>query len=137
MFRRKSMRFPLVFFVVVAITLAAALPAVGQQAIRPDDGVWPDIALVEVASGFVRPVHVTHAGDGSGRLFVVEQNGRIRVVKDGIVWPAPFLDISERVSCCSERGLLSVAFPPDFALSKQYFYVNYTNADGTTVIARA
>ena len=55
---------------------------------------------------------MTSARDGSGRLFVVEQRGRVKIVKDGAVLPTPFLDISDRVSCCGERGLLSIAFPP-------------------------
>jgi glucose/arabinose dehydrogenase len=85
-------------------------------------------------------VHLTHAGDGSGRVFIVEQAGRIRIVRDGTLKPTPFLDLSsagtDRVLCCGEQGLLSVAFPPGFA-SKGYFYVNYTRKpDGATVVAR-
>ena len=93
---------------------------------------WPGIRLV---GDIEKPVQVTNARDGSGRLFVVEQTGRIRILKEGDVMTAPFLDISERVSCCHERGLLNVAFPPKYG-SKGYFYVNYTNTDGDTVIAR-
>src|SRR4030095_15339060 len=66
---------------------------------------------------------------------VVEQEGRIRIVKSQTLLSTPFLDISARVSCCGERGLLSVAFPPNYA-NKGHFYVNYTNNDGNTVIAR-
>ena len=93
---------------------------------------WPQIDL---RGNLELPVQITNAGDGSGRLFVVEQMGRIRVISDGNLLPTPFLDISEQVSCCHEQGLLSVAFPPEFA-KKQYFYVNYTNTEGNTVIAR-
>ena len=97
---------------------------------------WPTLAFNRVATGFEKPVHVTHAGDGSARLFVVEQPGRIRIIgPDGTVLPKAFLDISERGSCCGERGLLSVAFPADYA-NQGYFYVNYTNRDGDTVVAR-
>jgi len=89
-----------------------------------------------VAGGFVQPVHVAHAGDGSGRIFVVEQGGRIRILDNGVVLPSPFLDISSKSVCCGEQGLLSVAFPPGFA-AKRYFYVNYTRTpDGATVVAR-
>jgi uncharacterized repeat protein (TIGR01451 family) len=95
----------------------------------------PDIALTRYVSGFDKPVHITNAGDGSQRLFVVEQEGLIRIVKNKTLLPKPFLDISARVSCCGERGLLSVAFPPGYA-NKGYFYVNYTNNDGNTVVAR-
>jgi glucose/arabinose dehydrogenase len=62
------------------------------------------------------------------------RNGRI--LDNGVVLPSPFLDISAKLVCCGEQGLLSVAFPPGFA-SKRYFYVNYTrNPDGATVVAR-
>jgi glucose/arabinose dehydrogenase len=102
----------------------------------PDPGSWPQISLSRVAGGFVLPVHVAHAGDGTGRVFVVEQGGRIRILDNGAVLPDPFLDISAGVACCGEQGLLSVAFPPGFD-SKRYFYVNYTRAgDGATVLAR-
>jgi hypothetical protein len=84
----------------------------------------PNLVLVLQASTLALPVHITHAGDGSGRLFVVEQAGRIRILKHGALLPTPFLDISDRASCCGERGLLSVAFPPGY-VSKGYFYVDY------------
>lgn len=93
------------------------------------------ISLNRVLSGFIQPTHITHAGDGTGRLFVVEQNGRIRVIRNGLLLDVPFLDIVSRVSCCGERGLLSVAFPPGFE-TKSYFYVNYTDLSGNTVLAR-
>lgn len=89
---------------------------------------WPQISLTPVVSGLDLPVHVTHAGDGSGRLFVVEQRGRIRIVENGILLDTPFLDIQARVRCCGERGLLSIVFPPDFDGSG-HFYVDYTLAD--------
>jgi glucose/arabinose dehydrogenase len=96
---------------------------------------WPEVVLAPQVSGLEIPVHITHAGDGSGRLFVVEQPGRIRIVQAGALLNTPFLDITDRVGCCGERGLLSVAFPPDY-LSKGHFYVNYTDGSGTTVVAR-
>jgi len=89
-----------------------------------------------MAGGFVLPVHIAHAGDNSGRIFVVEQAGQVRILDNGVALPAPFLDIASRLVCCGEQGLLSVAFPPGFA-SKRYFYVNYTRTpDGATVVAR-
>ena len=95
----------------------------------------PRFGLRKIAEGLKLPVHVTHAGDGSERLFVVEQEGRIRIVRNGASEETPFLDISGRVRCCGERGLLNVAFPPDYA-AKQYFYVSYTDKPGDTVISR-
>lgn len=96
---------------------------------------WPDIVLTKYAGGLSQPTHITHAGDGSGRLFVVEQRGKVRVIKDGVLQTAPFLDITGRVSCCGEQGLLSVAFPPGYT-SKGYFYVDYTDLSGDTIVAR-
>src|SRR5438132_8894704 len=93
---------------------------------------WPDLKFTKIASGAVNPDYVTGAGDGSGRLFVVEQHGRIRIADgNGGYLATPFLDISDRVSNATEQGLLSVAFPPGFATS-QHFYVNYTGANGDT-----
>jgi len=96
---------------------------------------WPNLAFTSVAVGVSGPVQITHAGDGRGRLFLVEQAGRILILKNGALQPIPFLDIMGRVSCCGERGLLSVAFPPDFATNGR-FYVDYTDKAGNTVIAR-
>lgn len=81
-------------------------------------------------------VQITHAGDGSGRLFAVEKLGRIYIVKDGLLLQTPFLDISERIGSEEPmQGLLSLAFPPSYPASGQ-FYVNYTDTDGTSVISR-
>ena len=84
-------------------------------------------------------VYLTHAGDGSGRVFLVEKEGRIWVVEaDGGIRRTPFLDISDIVdSGPTERGLLSVAFDPNFVQNGQ-FYVNYTSkaGNGDTVVAR-
>ena len=91
--------------------------------------------LKKVVAGLKLPVQVTHAGDGTGRIFVVEQEGRIRLIRNGIVEEIPFLDISKHVICCGERGAFNVAFPLDYS-AKQYFYVSYTNKAGDTVISR-
>ena len=96
---------------------------------------WPKIKTTPFASGFDRPVHLTHAGDGSGRVFVVEQRGRLRIVKNGEILPTPFLDIRDRVDCCSERGLLSLVFPDNYT-KKRYFYVYYIDLNKDTVVAR-
>jgi glucose/arabinose dehydrogenase len=86
---------------------------------------WPVISLNPVASGLIAPVYVTNAGDNSGRLFVVEQTGVIRIVHNGNLLTKPFLDISDRVRFNGEEGLLSLAFPPGYT-QKGYFYVYYT-----------
>jgi glucose/arabinose dehydrogenase len=94
-----------------------------------------ELSFRSIASELERPVHVTNARDGRDRLFIVEQEGRIRIVQNGQLLSTPFLNIASRISSRGEQGLLSVAFPPDYA-NKNYFYVNYTNRDGDTVIAR-
>ena len=117
--------------------------AVGSTLFKASATAWaggaaaelPTLALGTPVRGFSLPVGVTNADDGSGRIFVVEQGGRVRIVKNGALLAAPFLNISNRVSTGGERGLLGLAFPPDYA-RKGYFYVNYTNTAGNTVIAR-
>jgi len=94
------------------------------------------IDLQMVASGLEKPLFVTHAGDGSGRIFVVEQPGKIRILEEGELLPAPFLDISERVNDRSnEQGLLGLAFAPNFK-ETGFFFVNYTDENGATIVAR-
>lgn len=96
----------------------------------------PAINIELVADGFEQPVYLTHAGDGSGRLFVVERAGRVRVIQNGAVQPDSFLDITGLVqSKGQEQGLLSVAFHPNFPQDRRV-YVDYTNNKGDTVIAR-
>ena len=89
-----------------------------------------------VTSGLENPLFLTHAGDGSGRLYVVEQPGRIRLVEQGALSPVPFLDIVDRVLMDdAERGLLGLAFHPDYRRNGRFF-VNYTRwPDGATVVA--
>ena len=89
----------------------------------------------QLVGGLDLPVGLTNAGDGSGRLFVLEQAGLILIHQDGSLLPDPFLDIRDRASCCGERGLLGLAFHPDYS-DIGFFYVNYTDLNGDTVIAR-
>ena len=96
---------------------------------------WPAPALGKKIASVEKPTSITHANDGSNRLFLTEQAGRVVISRDGKQFKEPFLDIRKRVSCCGERGLLSVAFPPGYR-EKGYFYVNYTNRKGDTVVAR-
>ena len=92
-----------------------------------------------VATGFDQPLLVTHAGDGSNRLFVVEKAGIIRIVRGGVVQATPFLDIQSIVfSNGSEQGLLALAFHPNYQ-ANGYFYVvytDYTSPVGSIVLAR-
>ena len=93
-----------------------------------------ELDLQPVATGLSSPLGVTAAGDGSGRLFVIEQGGTIRIVEDGEVVSRPFLDVSDRVQAGGEQGLLGLAFHPGFADNGRLF-VNYTDTSGDTVIA--
>lgn len=97
----------------------------------------PVLSFTSVASGLTSPTVITHAGDGSGRLFVAEQGGTVRIVNSsGTLLSTPFLDISGRLVSGGEQGLLGLAFPPGFA-GKNYFYVHYTRAaDGAIVVSR-
>jgi len=112
----------------LAATVVAGLaPASSRAAIT--------LGLASVKTGFTRPVALANAGDGTGRLFVVEQGGRIRIItRAGVLLSTPFLDIRSRVSCCGERGLLGLAFHPSYK-SNGRFYVYYTDTGGSLVIA--
>ncbi len=92
------------------------------------------IGLDTAVSDLQGPLFAGHAGDGSGRLFVVEQAGRIRVIRDGRLAPAPYLDITDRVRAGGEQGLLGLAFAPTFASDGRLF-VNYTDGNGDTVVS--
>jgi glucose/arabinose dehydrogenase len=100
----------------------------------PDPGAYE---WQPVVSGLQSPTSLAHAGDGSGRIFVVEQGGVIRILQEGVILPGPFLDISSKVTAVgNEQGLLGLAFHPNFT-QNGFFYVNYTRRpDGATVIAR-
>ena len=93
------------------------------------------IGLAPVATGFSKPVLVTHAGDGSGRLFVVEQTGKVRVIDGGTKLPTPFLDLSSAITTGGERGLLGLAFHPLYP-TRPYIYVDFTDRNGNTAINR-
>jgi glucose/arabinose dehydrogenase len=82
-------------------------------------------------SGLYLPVDIQNAGDGTGRLFVVERPGRIRIAINGMLFQEPFLDITDRIrSNGSEQGLLGLAFHPDYE-TNGFFYVNYTDRSAT------
>ena len=91
------------------------------------------VALKLVTNDLKRPVFVTHAGDGSGRIFVVEKGGTIAIVRDGQRAPNPFLDITDLIrSSGSEQGLLGLAFHPDYKNNGRFFvYYTATNGDNT------
>jgi glucose/arabinose dehydrogenase len=101
----------------------------GEGEVPTGDGEG-GVRLVKVGD-FDQPVYVTQPPGEGGDLFVVEQTGAIRVVRDGRTLEKPFLDLSGEVSCCGEQGLLSMAFAPDYEKSG-LFYVDYTDRAGDT-----
>jgi glucose/arabinose dehydrogenase len=96
-------------------------------------GVNVDVSVVE--SGFSSPVLVTHAGDGSGRLFVVEQTGKIRIIAGGTTLATPFLDLETAIATGGEQGLLGLAFNPLFP-TRPYIYVSFTDLSGRFAVSR-
>ena len=93
-----------------------------------------DLRFTTIISG-LGPVDLTHAGDGSGRLFLVDKRGYILIWNGQEVLDERFLDISSAVASAGEQGLLGLAFAPDYASSGR-FYVDYTDSGGTTRISR-
>ena len=111
-------------FALYAIFLASSAAHAGPLAI--------DLEFELVAGGLTQPLAARHAGDGSGRLFVVQRGGIIRVVSGDSLLAAPFLDLSVATglgltdTSTGERGLLGLDFHPEFGANRK-FYVNYTD----------
>lgn len=125
----------------VVLSLSALFLAVHRfntaRSIAAAQAPPPTIQLVPVVGNLSSPVFITSARDGSNRLFIVEQTGRIRVLPPGASAPlaVPFLDVNAKIVCCGEQGLLGLAFHPQFA-SNRRFFINYTRrGDGATVIS--
>jgi glucose/arabinose dehydrogenase len=110
-------------FLVLALTAFMAAEATAQ------------LRTQSHASGFTLPVALVQDPSDSSVQFVVEQRGRIRVIRDGIALGTDFLDITTSVRSGGEQGLLGLVFPPDTAVTRRFF-VNFTNTDGHTVVAR-
>jgi glucose/arabinose dehydrogenase len=115
-----------------SISTPEAVSAPAATAFDPTKVV---LGISLVKSGFSSPDLVTNAGDGSGRLFVVEQTGRIRIISGGVTLATPFLDLRTAITTGGERGLLGLAFHPDYP-THPYFYVNFTDRNGNTAIDR-
>src|SRR3954452_4448308 len=120
--------------IALAVLCAAAVALAGSLPSRTADAA-SSIGLFPVAAGLAYPLFAGDAGDGSGRLFIVEQRGIIRIMQGGAQRPIPFLDIRSSVlDDGSEQGLLGLAFHPSFA-SNGRFYVAYTALNGNDVVA--
>jgi glucose/arabinose dehydrogenase len=118
-------RLALALLVTFATLVVAAEPA----------GAQLTLGFEPVVTGLSSPLGLVNAGDGSGRLFILEQTGRIKIYDGTQVLATPFLDVSSLITCCGERGLLGLAFHPDYA-TNGLFYVHYTNTAGNTALAR-
>jgi len=95
----------------------------------------PAMTTVLVTDGVPAPLYVTYAPGDSDRIFIVSQQAKIYVYRSGELLATPFLDLASVVLCCGERGLLGLAFHPDYA-NNGSFFVNYTDVGGNTVVAR-
>ncbi|HVF40223.1 MAG TPA: PQQ-dependent sugar dehydrogenase [Gemmatimonadaceae bacterium] len=118
----------------VACRDTSARPAGEAESRGSVQGAATTLQLSRVGSKFNDPVHLA-VPPGDSRLFIVEQEGRIRVVKNGTTLEQPFLDISRRVRSGGEQGLLSMAFHPGYR-ANGYFYVNFTDLQGDTHVER-
>jgi glucose/arabinose dehydrogenase len=136
-------RIPHALIVSMALAVSGFLPAAAPAAAKPspaDSQAAPlqalaanQVRLQFITGGLSSPTGVTNAGDGSGRLFVTEREGRIRVVKDGAVQSGYFLDFADEVQGGGEEGLLGLAFHPDFA-SNHLLYVYFTDNAGNNMV---
>jgi hypothetical protein len=115
------------------ILLLATAFRLGAREDAAADGAVPEIALQSLASGIGPITSIANRGDA--RLFLALQTGRIVIYSGGQVQPGAFLDLASSISCCNERGLLGLAFHPQYAANR-FFFVDYTNTAGNTVIAR-
>jgi glucose/arabinose dehydrogenase len=115
----------------VALLIALVVPLTSAR------GATPNVTLTQVTSGLQSLTQVTNAGDGTGRLFLVERRGTIRVVQNGAVRPGFFMDIRGIVDheTGGERGLLGLAFHPNFETNRRLF-VYYTRNGGDIIVAR-
>ena len=131
--------FPYQLALVFLILLATACGGGGGTfTTTPSPSGTPSIALTPFVSGFSAPVDFQIPDDGSGRIFVVQQSGTIRIISGGSLLPTPFLDISSKVNFDGgEQGLLGLAFHPNSSQNR-LFYLNYDRLSGgqmQTVIA--
>ena len=95
----------------------------------------PALKFTSYVSGLSSPLDIKNAGDGSKRLFAVEQSGKIRIIKNGTLLSKPFIDLASIIAYGGEQGLLSVAFPPYYK-QHGFFFVYYTNTSGDITLAR-
>ena len=114
----------------VVVSVAAFMLTIGAT------DAMAGLNTVQVIDGLIRPIYITSPPGDFERLFYIEQNGTIKIIKNGVPLAKPFLNITSKISCCGERGLLGLAFHPDYE-TNGYFFVNYTRVTtGATWIER-
>jgi glucose/arabinose dehydrogenase len=126
MHARRRWALGLALLLTICSTAAPVLAAVSPGQVR----------LARITGGFTTPAGVTNADDGTNRLFVVEQGGYVRVVKGATIMPTVFLDLHDKVLGGLERGLLSIAFDPDFRSNRHVFAYYTRKSDGAIVVSR-
>ena len=127
---KTRLRLPLIGALLLLVMAASSAL---RQEMPEAPAAAPEIALQPLATGVGPITSIAQAGDA--RLFLTLQTGRIVIFSGGQIQPAAFLDLSSLISCCVERGLLGIAFHPQYA-ANHFFFVDYTNTAGNTVIAR-
>jgi hypothetical protein len=140
---RMSHGFRMALSAVVAFVIALVCPARAAPLTEVASGTSagaPNFSRVEVGlltamTGFVDPILLTHAGDGSRRLFIVEQRGVVKISKRGRVLPIPFLDLRSLVLSGGERGLLGLAFHPEHARNRKLYLFFTERGTGDLIIA--
>jgi glucose/arabinose dehydrogenase len=130
---RPSRRWP-ALLAALALALAAVLGDASGSAAAPPDYSNVAIGLTSFMSGLSGPVQVTNAGDGSKRLFVVEQRGVIKVWRAGHGL-ATFLDIRSKVAFGGERGLLALAFHPNYKRNRKFYVLFTEKGTGDVIVA--
>lgn len=135
------MKYLLVLSLVFSVLIAGLSAQEDEPIITRNSAPNPNsIRLTAIATGLNRPLYLTHAGDGTGRLFILEQGGVIHVWENGAILPTPFLNVTDLLTWdvntggYTERGLLGIAFHPNYEENGRFF-INYTNRDGATVVA--
>lgn len=133
-----STRASLASSVAASVALTGLIPLTAGQAAAAAEPPAPRAGLATslITGGLSSPTSVASAYDGTSRLFVTESSGLIRVVKDGVLKPKPYLDLRSRVQSGGEQGLLGIAFHPNFK-KKPVVYFSYTISSGALVVAKA
>jgi glucose/arabinose dehydrogenase len=124
---------------IIALAVLIVLAKIGVVlfvASRANENIVTDYALQKIRGGLHKPTSIVQPSDGTGRLFITEQTGAIRIVSDGQLFTQPFLDVTALLTSKElEQGLLDIAFHPNYA-SNGLFFITYTDPGGRPTLAR-